>query len=232
MRSRKYIKKEPLVFLSRDPSEQRQSQTYDPHPLERTIKSEEQSLIDEILTEKPMFLIKGPGLQKYIKPVKMNINFPIQSNSIDSNAPKLGVMSIYDLRPWDRQEDLYIHEKPLQKIKKHLTYKEAMEILESSTKHNELLLDKIEKINKPKFSLIELGKQLSSIPHLKQIFRFSRQNQVETNSEIIPQYHQYENTDIKDQVAMELLSWREFQKQIVELSKDAFTINNSKKLLD
>ena len=121
MRSRKYLKKEPLVFLSRDPSEQKQSQTYDPHPLERTVKSEEQSLIDQILTEKPMFLIKGPGLQKYIKPEKMNINFPIQSNSIDSNAPKLGVMSIYDLRPWDRNEDLEIHEKPVEKIKKHLT---------------------------------------------------------------------------------------------------------------
>ena len=226
MRSRKYLKKEPLVFLSRDPSEQKQSETYDPHPLERTIKSEEQRLIDQILTEKPMFLIKGPGLQKYIKPEKMNKIFPIQSNSIDSNAPKLGVMSIYDLRPWDRNEDLEIHENPVEKIKKHLTYKEAMDILESSTKHNELLFDKIDKRNKPKFSLMAL------IPQLKQIFRFSRHNEVQSNSEIIPKYHLKENTAIKDQTDMEHLSWIDFQKQIIDLSKDAFTIINSKNLLD
>ena len=301
MRSRKYFKDEPLVFLSTGKATEIDLQSKILPAVDRHGDSEQKSL-ESILRKTPFFLIPGPGIQKTTKPKKMNLNFSVQSNSIDTSAPKLGVMSIYDLKPWDSEKALESDDKHKKEKLRNLTYKEAMKILESSTKSNKLQIENNGKVERKSsmvnFSLKDLGKRLKTlnIPQLKEIFRFSRHNQKptidntvqkvpelvfdETNDNtiqkgtenifdeiqdkivqkvpeiILDETHdkfvqkvpktlfddkivqkspktvfdekrmvskaaRKENKDVSD---MDHLSWSDFQKQIIELSRDTFTI--------
>ena len=116
-------------------------------------------------------LVKGPGIQKVIKPKTMNINFLNKSNPEDRVAPELGVLSMYDLKPWEANHN----EQNLLKLGKYykpnLSYREAMEILDDSLTTNQDLMRKTFK-NRNSFSLSELGNHYFSL--LPNIFRYSR----------------------------------------------------------
>ena len=135
------------------------------------IKKKGEDLIKTILMKKPFMLIRGPGIQKVIEPKAMDINFLDKSKKEDEVAPELGVLSMYDLKPWDARQDQQNQIKLGKDYKSNINYREAMEILDNSLTSNQGLLRKTFQDRKG-FSLPELGKHYLSI--LPRIFRYSR----------------------------------------------------------
>merc|ERR1711892_381873 len=190
MRSRKYSHNAPLVLLSR--MQNKQSDTFGERALNYAVRDP----IEEILMKKPFILIKGPGMQKSPRHKTMEINFPIEANAIDQNAPKLGVMSMYDLKPWDTKEDEELSPKIAEDHNTNLTYREAMEILDASIRSKQSMLRKSSNEDEIISIFEELGKHLSALPSLAEIFRYSRHNQQEHEDEIVPKDGETEITSL------------------------------------
>jgi len=145
---------------------------------------------------------------------------------------------------WDqkqnKQNKLRNQTKNYPKLKKeskvNLTYKEAMKILEASSKIDTMLLAKNLKENKRNnfldSSLNTLQEKLANInlSHLKEIFRFSRHNQQDSYKPFYDENEFEKQATINNKVnGMDVnpLSWDDFQKQIINLSLETFTILNN-----
>ena len=86
------------------------------------------------------------------------------------------------------KEDEEVAKKISEDHNTNLTYREAMEILDSSIRSKQSLLRKSSKDDEMKSIFEELEKQLSALPSLKEIFHFSRHNQQEHEEEIAPKH--------------------------------------------
>ena len=135
-RTNKHTKNDPLVFLSTLPENKVDRKLGYPESKD-SIERKEEDPIKTILMKKPFMLIKGPGVQKVIEPKAMDINFLDNSKREDHVAPELGVLSMYDLKPWEAKHNEQNLLKLGKDYKSNLSYREAMEILDDSLTSNQ-----------------------------------------------------------------------------------------------
>jgi len=204
MRTKQDSKQHPLVFLIKDTNNHRRPF----NQLERRELEKKENGVYDLLNRKSFLLIKGPGIQNQVKNQHMNINFD-EKNNIESDVPKLGVKSIFDLKPWVETKERKRKYRNYTEKKRPLTYKEAMTLLELQQK------------------MKKSSKAFASPKESKTLIRYSRDNNQEIFTDNEAGFGKKFDAKLEDNTEeseIKKLSWNEFQRQIIELSKDTFRI--------